>query len=131
VSTRALSALATVIVLAFPLAACGRSDEREVRDTLEAFAEATAKKDYQRLCDDLFAEQLIEQVRRQVPCELALKNSSLGDARSPKLVIRRITVDGDKASADVTTSAANQPASQDTVSLVREGDEWRIVALAS
>ena len=128
---RALSALAASVMLASALAACGRSDEREVRDTLEAFAQATAKKDYQRLCDDLFAEQLVEEVRRTVPCEVALKNSSLGDARDPKLVIRRITVDGDKASADVTTSAANQPASQDTVSLVREGDDWRIVALAS
>lgn len=128
---RRLSAILAAVLVALPLAACGRSDEREVRDTLEGFAEATARKDYQRLCDELFSERLVEQVRQTVPCEVALRNSSLGDARSPKLEIRRITVDGDEARAEVTTSAANQPASQDVVRLVREDESWRIVELTS
>ena len=128
---RSICAALAAVLLALPLAACGRSDERDVRETLEAFAQATARKDYQRLCDDLFSEQLVDDVRRTVPCEGALRNSSLGDARDPKLEVRRITVDGDEARADVTTSAANQPRSQDTVRLAREGGEWRIVALAS
>ncbi len=102
-----------------------------MRDTLNAFAEATAKKDYQRLCDEIFSEKLVEQVRQQVPCELALKNSSLGDARNPKLEIKRITVDGEVANATVATSAANQRPSEDTVRLVKEGDDWRIQALSS
>lgn len=121
--------IATVLVLL--ASACGRSPERDVRDTLNAFAEATAKKDYQRICDDIFSEKLVEQVRRQVPCELALKNSSLGDARSPKLAIKRITVEGETASAVVATSAANQRPSEDTVRLVKEGEDWRIQALSS
>ena len=113
------------------VAACGRSDERAVRDTLDAFAEATARKDYQRLCDDLFSETLVEEVRRTVPCEVALRNSSLDEARNPKLQVRRVRVDGDEASALVATSASNQPASEDTVRLVKEGDDWRILSLAS
>ena len=122
----------TLIVAATVLAAgCGRSPERDVRDTLNAFTEATAKKDYQRLCDDIFSAKLVEQVRKQVPCELALQNSSLGDAKNPKLEIKRIKVDGDTATAEVATSAANQKPSQDTVRLVKEGDDWRIQALSS
>jgi Putative lumazine-binding len=121
--------LTTVLVLL--ASACGRSPERDVRDTLNAFAEATAKKDYQRLCDDIFSEKLVEQVRQQVPCELALKNSSLGDAQKPKLEIKRITVDGDVANAVVASSAANQRPSEDTVRLVKEGEDWRIQALSS
>jgi Putative lumazine-binding len=131
VTARIPAVLALVLVLVPALAACGRSEEREVRETLEAFAQATARKDYQRLCDDLFAQQLVEEVRRTVPCEVALQNSSLDDARDPKLTIRSIRVDGDQATALVATSAANQRASEDRVRLVKEGESWRIVALAS
>ncbi len=121
-----------VIACVLPLSACSRdSGEREVRDTLQAFGDATARKDYQRLCDELFSEKLVEEVRQTVPCEVALKNSSLDEARSPKLEVRSVKVDGDTATAVVRTSAANQPASQDTVRLVREREQWRIAALAS
>ena len=127
---RALTA--AVLACAVALGACGReSGEEEVRETLQSFADATARKDYQRLCDELFSKELVEEVDRQYPCELALKNSSLGDARSPKLEVRSVKLDGDTATARVRTSAANQPASEDTVRLVREGDRWRIAALAS
>ena len=118
-------------ILALIASACGRSPERDVRETLESFATATAKKDYQRLCDEIFAEELVEQVRRTVPCEVALKNSSLDDAKEPKLTIKSIKVDGDTATAVVSSSAANQRASEDTVRLVKDGDAWRIAALAS
>jgi hypothetical protein len=128
VSARAVSILLCLLVLA---AGCGQSEEREVRRTLDAFAQATARKDYQRLCDDLFAERLVEEVRRTVPCEVALRNSSLNDAQNPKLTVRSITVDGDRATARVATTAANQRPSEDTVELVKEGEQWRILALAS
>ena len=125
-----LRAITLVFVIAL-LAGCGRSPERDVRDTLNAFRDATAKKDYQRLCDEIFSAKLVEQVRQQIPCELALKNSSLGDAKDPKLEIKSIKVDGNTASAVVTTSAANQKPSEDTVRLVKEGEDWRIQALSS
>ena len=126
-----LRAITLLTVLALAAAGCGRSPERDVRRTLDAFAEATAKKDYQRLCDEIFSTELVEQVRQQVPCELALKNSSLGDAKDPKLEIKRITVDGKVANAVVASSAANQRPSEDTVRLVKEGDDWRIQSLSS
>jgi Putative lumazine-binding len=131
VSARLLAALLCLAALAGLASACGQSEEREVRRTLDAFAQATARKDYQRLCDDLFAQRLVEEVRRTVPCEVALRNSSLDEARDPKLTVRRITVDGDRATAVVATSAANQRPSEDTVELVKENEQWRILALAS
>ena len=124
--------LLALLSLAGGAAGCGgESDEEKVRDTLERFADATARKDFQTLCDDLFATKLVEEVRRSVACELALKNSSLGDAQKPKLEIRAVKVDGDRATADVTSSAANQPRSEDKVELIREGEEWRIISLSS
>jgi len=123
--------LIVVLTCGLLAAGCGRSPERDVRRALEGFAEATAAKDYQRLCDDIFSAELVEQVRKTLPCEVALQRSSLGDAKDPKLEIRRIKVDGDRASAVVTSTAANQPSSEDTVVLVRQDGEWRIQSLSS
>ena len=118
-------------VTALPLAGCGRDEEDDVRAVLERFATATAEKDFQTICDRVFAEELIAEVRKQIPCELALRRSDLGDARNPKLEIRSVEVEGDRATAAVRTSADNQEPSEDTVRLVREGDGWRVAALAS
>ena len=120
------------VVSALLLSACGReSDESAVRDTLQTFAEATSRKDYQRLCDDLFSEKLVAEVNKTLPCEVALRRSDLDSARNPRIKVRSVKVKGDRASAQVRSTAANQPPSDDTVQLVREDEQWRIAALAS
>jgi hypothetical protein len=131
VPIRAVIACALALALTVLVAACGRSPERDVRNTLNAFGDAIAKKQYQRLCDDLFSEKLVAQVRETLPCEVALQRSEIQSLRDPKLEIKSITVKGDTASAVVATSAANQRPSEDTVKLVKEDDEWRIQALSS
>ncbi len=120
---------------ALALAACGgggspkRSDADRVRDTLTAFAQASAKHDYRRVCADLLAKPVIDSVRRAgVSCESAMK-SALQGVQAPKLEVRQVTVKGDRASAEVHTTAANQQPSDDTVALVREGASWKIGAL--
>ncbi len=123
-----------LLAAAIALLAAGcssESDEEKVRATLQRFADATARKDYQALCDDLFATKLVEEVRRSIPCELALKRSDLATAQKPKLEVGTVKVEGDRATADVRSSAANQRPSRDTVELIREGDEWRIISLSS
>ena len=127
--TRPLAALLCALV-ALALAACGgRDDEGDVRAVLERFGTATAEKDFQTICDRVFAKALVEEVRQSVPCELALKNSDLGDAEEPKLEILSVEVDGKQATAKVRTSAENQETSEDTVRLVREQAGWRVQAL--
>jgi hypothetical protein len=121
-----------LLLCALLLSACGRQgDESAVRDTLETFAEATSRKDYQRLCDELFSEKLVAEVNKTLPCEVALRRSDLDAARNPRIEVRSVKVDGDRAQARVRSSAANQPASEDTVQLVREDERWRIAALSS
>src|SRR4051812_11573790 len=123
--------LVLALTLGIGLAACGRENqEDQVRATLDRFAKATAAKDFQTLCDDLFAAKLVDQVNQALPCELALKNSSLGDAQKPALRVLSVKVDGDKATARVRSSAANQPPSEDTVGLIREDGQWRIISLS-
>jgi hypothetical protein len=129
---RLVAPTALIALLAAPFAvACGRDDEAGVRETLAAFADAAARKDYQRLCDELFSRGLAGEAGRTLPCEVALRTSALDDARRPRIEVLSVTVDGDTATAVVRSRAANQPASDDTVRLVREDGAWRIAALAS
>jgi hypothetical protein len=119
---------------ALTLAACGgaspkRSDADRVRDTLSAFGQASAEHDYRRVCADLLAKPVIDAVRGAgLSCESAMKTALQG-VQSPKLEVGQVTIKGNRASAKVHTPAANQPASDDTVALVREGADWKIGAL--
>jgi ketosteroid isomerase-like protein len=123
--------IAAVLAAAALLSACGRGEEREVRDTLERYAEAVERKDYQALCDDLLSRDLIENLRRVgKPCEIALQDG-FEDVQGPTIEIKRIEVDGDTASAVARTDAANQDPSEDTIRLAKEDGDWKIFDLTS
>jgi hypothetical protein len=107
----------------------GPSDTEQVHDAVEAFGQASAAKDYQRLCDEVLAPKLVSEVESAgLPCELALKQG-LGEVSAPRLTIGTIRVTGDAATADVQSSAKGEPPSRDTLQLVRVGDSWRIASL--
>ena len=114
------------------LAGCGGgpSDTEQVHATVEAFGQATAAKDYQRLCDTLLAPKLIEQVESiGLPCEVALKQG-LGDVKAPTLTIGAIKIDGDDATAQVNSTAQGQTPSKDTLKLQRVNGKWKIASLS-
>jgi ketosteroid isomerase-like protein len=123
--------LTALLAAALLLGACGRSDEREVRDTLESYTKAIASKDYQALCDDLLAEELIDNLRRVgAPCEIALQQG-LKDVEKPTIVVESVKVDGDTATAVARTDAANEEPSKDTIRLAKQDGEWKIADLTS
>jgi len=113
--------------------ACGEdepSDEVLVRRALSDLARATAAKDYQRLCDDILAPRLLEQIKSiGLPCEVALRQG-LGEVRDPRLVVGRVRVNGGKATAEVRTSARDQEPSRDVVELVKQDGDWKVSSLA-
>jgi hypothetical protein len=124
------AAAAAGLALATGAAGCGQSDTAKVRDTLRTFQRATAAKDYRTLCGRVLAKQLVARLTNVgLPCEVALQRGLTGVA-APHLQIQRVRVKGDVALALVRTSAAGQPASQDTIRLVREGDDWRVSTLS-
>jgi hypothetical protein len=123
--------IVAVLAVSGAFAGCGSgpSETEKVHDVVEAFGEASAAKDYQRLCDDLLAPKLVDDVESAgLPCEVALKQG-LGDVASPKLTIGAITVSGDSATADVQSSAKGQKPSRDTLQLVKVDSGWRIASL--
>lgn len=128
------TAIVTAIALGLALLvlpACGRSDEDEVRDSVEAFGQATARKDYQALCDEILSRELVDKLKLAgLPCEQALR-VALEEVRQPRLQIQQVTVSGDQARALVRTTAAGQEGSTDAVSLVKESRGWRVDSLAA
>ena len=123
-----------VLVAACALAGCGDSgptDEQRIRTTLSEFQRATAARDYRALCDRILAPKLIETVKQiGLPCEVALQKG-FENVEDPRIAVGAIDVRDDKATAEVRSSAAGEPPSQDTVELVRIGDGWRISSLGT
>ena len=126
-TVRSLAALLSVTLLA----ACGGgpSDEQQVRDTLAGFARATARQDYQALCERILAPRLVRSVTQAgVPCVQAMRRGFAG-VRDPRINVGSVRVIGDRATAEVRTSAAGQAPSRDTVALEKTGAGWRIASL--
>ncbi|MDX6698719.1 MAG: hypothetical protein QOE65_2116 [Solirubrobacteraceae bacterium] len=127
---RRIAALLALLALVATTAACGRSDEQQVRDTLSRFERATAQKDYSALCDDLLARELVGRLRSVgLPCPQALSRA-LGQVIQPAVEVDRVRVKGDTALALITTTAAGQQPSRDTMRLVRQSGHWRVSALS-
>jgi hypothetical protein len=122
-----------IVVVLFVLGSALRPEpdrEDEVRETLERFAAATRDKDYQTLCDDLYAEDLVERSRAAgLPCEVALR-TGLEDRQNPQLRVLSVEVDGDWATARVRSTAVGEVPSTDTVGLERDGDDWKVSSLS-
>ena len=98
---------------------------------MAAFGRAIAAKDYARLCDRVLAPSLLVEVEAiGLPCEQALR-TALEDLSEPRLTVGEVLVTGDRASAEVRTSAAGQDPSSDVLQLERIGDAWRIASLGS
>ena len=105
------------------------NDEEAVRAALRDFNEVVAARDVQALCDRVLARELVSRVTRAgLPCEVAVR-PALQAAQRPRLDVRSVRIDGDRAEAVVETAAANQPASTDRVRLVRERGGWRVASL--
>ena len=124
-----------LVALAATLTGCGAvsgpSDEQLVARTVTAFGRATAAKDYGVLCNRLLAPSLIEKVEQiGLPCEQALAKA-LGDVQDPRLTIGEIEVTGDRATAQIRTSASGQAPSRDTLELERVRAGWRIASLGA
>jgi hypothetical protein len=110
----------------------GPSDEAQVRETLSTFATAVEKRDYQTLCDEVFAPKLLQGLEAiGLPCEVALSKSTLSEVEDPQLTVGAITVEGKRAQAEVRTSSAGNKPSSDTVELVKLSGGWRVEALGA
>jgi hypothetical protein len=124
-----LAVAAVVVVLV--LKPGGGDDSKDVRETLDRFAQATREKDYQTLCDELFATALAETIRSVgLPCEVAVR-TGLENRENPQLRVIGIEVNGDQAFARTRSSAVGEKPALETLRLVREDGSWRLASAPS
>ena len=124
-------AAAVIVVVALVVVLKPQADaENEVRDTLDRYAAATRDKDYQELCDDLYAADLVDRIRAAgLPCEVALR-TGLEDRQNPQLAVLTVEVTGDQAAARVRSTAQGEVPSVDTVGLKKEDGGWKVASLS-
>jgi hypothetical protein len=126
----ALVPIVIVLILLFNALKPEPDRAKEVGDTLDRFAAATRDKDYQTLCDELYASELVERIRAAgLPCEVALR-TGLEDRQNPQLKVLEVDVTDDQARARIRTTAVGEPASVDVVRLIDEDGSWRIESLS-
>ena len=100
-----------------------------MRATLDTFAEATAKRDWRRICDDCWpAGCWIACAARGRRLRGRAVDRPASCSPYPALEIGAVIVRGDAATARVRTSRPTRTESTDTVELVRQGEDWRIAA---
>jgi hypothetical protein len=121
----------SLLLVLLALSGCGKGDREQVRDTVTSFRDATAKKDYVRICHSILAPSLVSRLDQLgVPCELAL-SKYLGSTQQPRLDVSKVAVTGKTARAFVTSSARHQARTLSIVRLVKVKGGWRIASLAA
>ncbi|HUR84608.1 MAG TPA: hypothetical protein VMY78_04625 [Solirubrobacteraceae bacterium] len=126
----AFGVLGVLVVVAVLVLRPGPDAEKDVRATLDRYATATRDKDYQTLCDDLYAKELIDRLQSvNLPCEVALR-TALDNVQNPQLTVLGVEVNGDQALARARSTAVGEVASQDTIRLVKQDGDWRVSSLS-
>jgi hypothetical protein len=132
-----LAVVCCVAVVA--VAGCGADSEggggpdadTQVRSVVARFGVATRTRDYQTICDDLLADDLVNKIEAiGLPCESALSRG-LGEVKNPTLAINEVSIAGNRALVSIHTTASGQPASDDALQLIRETNRWKIASLAA
>jgi outer membrane lipoprotein-sorting protein len=138
-----LRIVALLATLPLVLSACGQAtkdsaedfqgEQKAVAQAVEDLQSASSKKDGQdKICTQLLAPALVTQIKTasKATCQSALKDT-LRDADTFDLTVEKVVVDGDKATATVTSDAGGGKDRTDTLELVKVGNAWKIATLGS
>jgi hypothetical protein len=124
------------MALAALLAGCLGADEeprpaagapREIAEVVQRLERATARQDYATICEELFTAAARERAGGD-DCERLTRSAAAGIAR-PRIEVKAIAVQGERARVEIVTRASGQAAVPDELELRREQDGWRVEAL--
>jgi hypothetical protein len=128
------------VVAALTLSACGQSTtttvpdglkgaQRDVAQRVKDFADAGRKRDAEKICADFLAPAVVKRIdaASKRSCKDVL-DDALHDADAFDLEVRKVTVDGNRATATVKSEAGKRDTT-DTLGFVKVGGTWKISAL--
>jgi hypothetical protein len=100
---------------------------RDIATVVERLERATARRDFATICDALFTAAARERAGAD-ECERLTRSSAAGISR-PRIDMKSIHIQGDRARVEIATRAAGQAEVPDVLELRRERGEWRVEAL--
>jgi hypothetical protein len=138
--------LLTFLVLpVFALSACGSSSKDSAKDfqgdqkavaqaveDLQTQGEKRSSAGAQKICDDLLAPELVAQIKQasSKACDAVIKDA-ISDADAFELQVQKVTINGDQATAVVSSQASGRKDRTDTLTLKKVGNAWKISALGA
>jgi PBP1b-binding outer membrane lipoprotein LpoB len=131
-------AVATVAVLALVLSGCGAAEssnqpnlndrQQQVAEVVDRLADAGRRGDAERICDDILAKRLVDELKSAGGDCLTEMDRAIKDASDYDLQVRSVKITGNSATAQVRQGDDGETA---TFSFVREGGAWRASALGA
>jgi hypothetical protein len=123
-------------VLAVALAGCGTTSsatnfagaEQSVAEQVEELQAASESRDGERACAEIFSSALRAAMRADGSSCAEQVDEAMKDADDSELDVRAVTVQGERATAEVTARVDGADRRR-TLELVREGNSWRIDSL--
>jgi len=119
-----------VLVLAgVALAGCGGNDKKDAEHTVKDFVDATNKRDADKLCNDVFSTQFIEQAtganggRAKSACKQQFKQ--LRGLKLRLIKITKTSVKDNKATVHAVIETQDQPQPR-IFRLTKEDGHWRL-----
>ena len=133
-----MRAAAAATLTALALAGCNGDDAADTRvtrdaaragDTVERLERALARRDFRRVCTNLFTRALRQRLggRR---CPAMLRAAARG-VRRPRIRVEAISLQGSRARVRVVTTAARQAPARDVIVLVQERGAYRVDGLGA
>jgi hypothetical protein len=129
---RFLVPLALLAAAPFLLAACGGDDSSQDEDDITAAIEQAGTSDEASKCTELQTQAFTEQTEFAsgeeaiTTCE---ENAGDGDVAGESVEVSNVEVDGDTATAEADFSGGGLDGQTLTISLVKEGDQWKLDSL--
>ena len=106
-------------------------ERKAVAQTIEDLQKAGSDGDEAKICDDLLAAPVVARLKAapgaKNDCATAL-GDSLDDADSFEMTVKSVTVNGTTATA-VVKSEAGKKDRTDTLDLVKEGSNWKLMSI--
>ena len=132
---------ALTCLTALLLAGCGGSaksqstkpedPQKAVRAAVAEFQAAAQKKDVRTLCTKVLAQELLDKLQKaNLNCEQALK-VSFQNVTNPRIAVKSVEVTHNRAVAQVTSSADNQPQLDGMLAFIREPSGWKVDSLGT
>ncbi len=132
---------AILSVVALAVVGCGsgatdsaedfEGEERAVARTIEQLEDAGRDSAERRICADLLADSLLDRLEKAgTNCTTAVREA-LEDTDSFDIKVDDVTINGDSATARVTSGRSGGDEESDTLTLQRDGARWKISSLTA